>query len=240
MEETSKKTRKRVALMIVRENEDGAISSRHIGPTLCKFILIVLFVLFVFFLCYFIYSRVTMSRLRTELYEQLALVNNLTDENESLATENNTLSSKVNVLSETVTKKAASEEALDKVETENAIPKGFPLSGTATMGSAAEELDGKPILKFSANSGVNIVSSGTGTILSVEEDADYGHRIIIDHGNGYKSIYRNPGEVLVKEGDTLGKGYILFSIGNDNKELGYQITYNDEYVDPTTVLEIDG
>lgn len=240
MEEKTKNSRNNVAVMIVKEKEDGAILSRHIGPALCKFILIVLFVLFVFFLCYFIYSRVTMSRLRSELYEQMAMVNDLTDENESLTVENNTLNSKVTVLSETVTKKAASEDALDKEETENAIPKGFPLSGTATMGSAAEELDGKPILKFTANSGVNIVSSGTGTVLSIEEDAEYGHRIIINHDNGYKSIYRNPGEVLVKEGDVLGKGYILFSVGSDNKELGYQIIYNDEYVDPTTVLEIDG
>ncbi len=238
METEVKKRRNKYAVMLVKEHEDGEITSHHIGTTLCEFILIVLFVLFAFFICKLIYDNIVIKDLRKQVIEQMMINNDLTDENESLTVENNTLTSKVSVLSETVSKKAATEDALSQEEIENALPKGFPLSGSATMEPADD--DGKPMVKFKANSGVNIISSGTGTVISIEDDADYGNRIIIDHENGYKSIYRNSGEVLVKTGDKLGKGYILFSVGNSNKDLGYQIMYNEEYIDPSTIIEING
>ena len=238
METEVKKRRNKYAVMLVKEHEDGEITSHHIGTTLCEFILIVLFVLFAFFICKLIYDNIVIKDLRKQVIEQMMINNDLTDENESLTVENNTLTSKVSVLSETVSKKAATEDALSQEEIENALPKGFPLSGSATMEPADD--DGKPMVKFKANSGVNIISSGTGTVISIEDDADYGNRIIIDHENGYKSIYRNSGEVLVKTGDNLGKGYILFSVGNSNKDLGYQIMYNEEYIDPSTIIEING
>lgn len=238
MEEEKKKARNKYAVMLVKERDGGIITSHHIGTALCEAILIGLFVLMVFFLCKMIYDSVVIKNLKKEVIEQMVKVNNLTDENETLTVENDTLSSKVAVLSETVTKKAASEDAISQEETENALPKGFPLSGSATMESAT--LHDQPMLKFKASTGINIVSSGSGTVLSVEDDADYGNRVIIDHGNGYKSIYRNSGEVLVKTGESLGKAYILFSVSGHNQDLGYQIMRDDEYIDPMEIIEING
>ena len=77
-------------------------------------------------------------------------------------------------------------------------------------------------------------------MIAIEDDIDYGNRIIIDHGNGYKSIYRNSGKVLVKTGDSIGKGYILFAIDSSNTDIGYQIMLNDAYIDPMDVIEING
>lgn len=96
------------------------------------------------------------------------------------------------------------------------------------------------MLIFSASSGINVLTTGTGTVEVVDADETYGTRIVIDHGNGYQSIYRNSGTSLVKQGESLGKGYILFSIGKDNMELGYQIMLNEEYIDPMTMIEING
>ena len=236
--EENKKARNKYAVMIVKENESGIITSHHIGTTICEVVLIALFVLGVFFICKIIYDSVVIKNLKGQVIEQMVKVNDLTDENETLTVENDTLTAKVAVLSETVTKKAISEDALSQEEIENAMPKGFPLSGSGTMESS--KLDDHPIVKIATSEGVNIVSSGSGTVLSVEEDAEYGNRVIIDHGNGYNSIYRNSGEILVKVGESLGKGYILFSIGNNNKEVGYQITLDGEYVDPMEVMEING
>lgn len=238
MEEQNKKARNKYAVMLVKESEGGVITSHHIGTTLCEAVLIALFVLFVFFFCKLIYDSVVIRNLRGQLIEQLVQVNNLTDENETLTVENDTLNSKVAVLSETVTKKAVTEDALSQEEVENALPKGFPLSGSATMESAT--LDDKPLVKFIASVGINIVSSGSGTVLSVEDDIAYGNKVIVDHGNGYKSIYRNNGEVLVKPGDNLGKGYILFYVTENNTSVGYQVTLEDEYIDPMDIMEING
>lgn len=236
--EEKKKARNKYAVMIVKESNDGVITNHHIGTTLCEAVLIALFLLFVFFTCKFIYDTVAIKNLKSQLIEQMVMVNNLTDENETLTVENDTLNSKVAVLSETVTKKTVTEDTLSQEETENALPKGFPLSGSATMES--DTMDERPIVKFTASAGVNIVSSGSGTVLSVEDDATYGTRIIIDHNNGYRSIYRNKGDALVKAGETLGKGYILFSVSGNNQDVGYQIMLDEEYIDPMTVMEING
>lgn len=232
------KRKSKFALIFVTEKTDGVIKQHVISAAVIEAVAIALFVLFVFIVCRMIYDTITIKDARAKMIEQIGQINDLTDENESLTVENATLTSKITVLSETVSKKVATEDALSQEESENALPKGFPLSGTATM---EETSDGDaPMLKFTASSGINVVSTGTGTVLSVDADQQFGNKIIIDHGNGYCSVYRNSGDPLVKTGDSLGKGYILFTIGEDNQELGYQIMQNEEYIDPMSMIEING
>ncbi len=232
------KRKSKYALILVTEKTDGVIKQHTISTAFMETLAIVIFVLMVFVICKMVYDTITIKDARAKMIEQIGQINVLTDENESLTVENATLTSKITVLSETVSKKVATEDAISQEESENALPKGFPLSGTATM---EESKDGDhPMLKFTATDGINIVSAGTGTVLSVDADELYGNKIIIDHGNGYQSVYRNSGAPLVKTGDTLGKGYILFTVGEDNQELGYQIMLNEEYIDPMTMIEING
>ena len=96
-------------------------------------------------ICKFVYDSITIKDARKEIVSQIVTINNLTDENEALSVENATLSSKVTVLSETVSKKAENEDALSQETVENALPKGFPLSGSATMKEAEE---GDPMLSL--------------------------------------------------------------------------------------------
>ena len=236
MEQQSKR-RNRFALLLVTEKNDGTMKQHTISPALVEVAVAVFFMIAVAVICKFIYDGITIKEARQEIVNQIITINNLTDENEALSVENSTLSNKVTVLSEAVSMKVATEDAISQEMVENAIPKGFPLSGSATM----EEMEeGEPILIFTAVQGINVVTSGTGTVVSVSADEQYGNRIIIDHGNGYQSIYRNGGTALVKNGEELGKGYILFSIGEENQALGYQIMKDDEYIDPMLVIDING
>ena len=106
--------------------------------------------------------------------------------------------------------------------------------------STMEESKDEKMLVFKAAEGINIITTGSGIVESVDVDITYGTKITIDHGNGYKSVYRNNGTALVKNGEELGKGYILFSIGEENTELGYQIMQDDELIDPMNLIEISG
>lgn len=236
MEQQSKR-RNRYALLLVTEKNDGTMKQHTISSALVEAAIAVLFVIAVVVVCKFVYDGITLKDAKQEIVNQIILINNLTDENEALSVENTTLSNKVTVLSEAVSMKVATEDAISQEMLENAMPQGFPLSGSATMEEAKE---GDPMLIFTAQQGVNVVTSGTGTVVSVSADEEYGNRIIIDHGNGYQSIYRNGGTALVKNGEELGKGYILFSIGEDNPELGYQIMKDDEYIDPMLMVDING
>lgn len=236
MEQQSKRKSK-FALLLVVEKEDGTIKKRNISSAVIEIAAMVVFFVIVAVICKFIYNGITLREARQEIVNQIVTINNLTDENEALSMENDTLSSKVTVLSETVSKKTATEDAISQETVENALPKGFPLSGSATM---KEQEDGEPMLIFNAASGVNVITTGTGTVVSVDADADYGTKVVIDHGNGYQSVYRNNGTALVKTGEELGKGYILFTVGEDNQKLGYQIMQNEEYIDPMMLIDING
>ena len=86
----------------------------------------------------------------------------------------------------------------------------------------------------------NSTLSNKVTVLSVDADTEYGTKIVVDHGNGYCSVYRNNGTALVKAGEELGKGYILFTIEEDNQKLGYQIMKDDAYIDPMSMIDING
>ncbi|GFI04371.1 MAG: M23 family metallopeptidase [Lachnospiraceae bacterium] len=236
MEQNSKRKSK-YALMLVHEKSDGTIKKHTINSVVVEIAAVVLFILVVVITCKFVYDSIIIKEAKKEIVNQIVTINNLTDENEALSVENSTLSSKVAILSETVSKKTEVEDAISQETIENAMPKGFPLSGSATMKEAEE---GEPMLIFIASGEVNVITSGTGTVVSVDADETYGTRIVVDHGNGYQSVYRNSGKPLVKNGETLGKGYILFSMKDDNKELGYQILQNDEYIDPMILIDING
>lgn len=235
--EQQNKRKSKFALLLVTEKEDGTIKQHTIHSAVVEVLAAILFLIIVAVVCKFIYNSITIKDAKKQIVDQIVTINNLTDENEALSVENSTLSSKVTVLSETVSKKAATEDAITQETVENALPKGFPLSGSATMREAEQ---GDPMLIFTAAAGVNIISSGTGTVISVDADTEYGTKIVIDHGNGYQSVYRNNGSSLVKTGEVLGKGYILFTVGEENSELGYQIIQNEEYIDPMLLIDING
>lgn len=95
------------------------------------------------------------------------------------------------------------------------------------------------IVVFSAGSGTSVIAAGTGVISSVTEDPDYGYRVVIDHGNGYVSIYRNSSAPKVKEGSDIARGTIIFEL-SENQKVGYQIMLEDEFVDPMDMMEIYG
>ena len=237
MEKQFFRSRTKRTLRLMTEKKDGTIIRRTINSAAIEGAAALRLVVAVAITCKFIYDSITIRDARKTIIEQKTELNNLTDENEALTVENSTLTNKVAVLSEAVSKKAEAEDVLSQETIENALPKGFPLSGSATMTQAQE---GEPMLIFSASSGINVVTTGTGIVEVVDADETYGTKIVIDHGNGYRSIYRNGAAALVKQGESLGKGYILFSIGKDNEELGYQITLNEEYIDPMTMIEING
>lgn len=236
MEQQSKRKNK-YALLLVTQKEEGTMKQYSISPALVEVLAAILFLLVVGVICKFVYDSITLKDARKEIVDQIVTINNLTDENEALTVENATLTSKITVLSETVSKKAATEDAISQETVENALPKGFPLSGSATMKEAEE---GDPMLIFSASQGINVITTGTGVVVSVGADETYGTKVIVDHGNGYQSVYRNNGVALVKDGEELGKGYIIFTVGEENQELGYQIMKDEEYIDPMQLIDING
>jgi murein DD-endopeptidase MepM/ murein hydrolase activator NlpD len=166
-------------------------------------------------------------------------VEGLTQQKASLENENDELQEKVAILSSTVNEKVQQQELQEAQMAQAYIPSGFPLKGTATYNEDETELDGNPIAIFHASEGTSVIAAASGTVESVEKTAD-GYVVVIDHENGYKSIYRNGTKPKVVQGDTVTSDTEIFRITAGSEELGYQIMQGEQYVDPLDLMEIYG
>lgn len=167
-------------------------------------------------------------------------VDTLTQQNSELTTENEVLLEKVAILSDTVNDKVQKEEEREAEIVKSYIPTGFPLKGTASYNEEDTTLEGNPIALFQASQGTSVIATANGKVSSIAGSTESGYIVMIDHGNGYFSVYRNGSAPKVKEGDEVTSDTELFLIEKGHEELGYQIIENDSYIDPLELMEIYG
>lgn len=193
------------------------------------------------------YNTVAISHFSTKEAAYTAKITELEEANTVLTEENELLTEKVTILSKTVNEKVDAE----KIQEEKNMPKGFPLSGTADMEEAEETVetdDGeevRPMLLFSVDGKVGVVSAGAGTVSLIDMDNEYGYQVHIDHGNGYVTIYRSGTEPKVSQGDEVARGALLYEMEEDEDneladDMAYQVMKDGQYIVPTEVLEING
>ena len=90
-----------------------------------------------------------------------------------------------------------------------------------------------------------VKSSEAGTVTAIKNDPRYGLTIIIEHVNGYKTVYSNLLTTeFVSEGETVEKGQSIGTVGNsaafeivDEPHLHFEILKDDVNVDPNIYLK---
>lgn len=89
-----------------------------------------------------------------------------------------------------------------------------------------------------------VKASAAGNITDIKNDPRYGLSVIIEHTNGYKTIYSNLLTAeFVKKGESVTQGQTLGTVGNtatfevaDESHLHFEILKDDENVDPEVYL----
>ena len=103
-------------------------------------------------------------------------------------------------------------------------------------------------LDFSAEAGTEVMAVEAGKIESIyKDDLLLGTEIVIDHGDGLKSVYRFVNEVEgLSVGDSVEKGEVIATVaeacGNEYKDgahLHFEISESGKIVDPTTHLTLE-
>lgn len=97
---------------------------------------------------------------------------------------------------------------------------------------------------FEAKIGEDVKSSAKGIVESVF-DSNMGRCVIIDHQNGYKTMYANLEEnTRVKEGDKVQSGDVIGTVGNtalgditDLEHLHFEMMKDGENVNPVDFLQ---
>ncbi len=246
----SKRHKRKVGytIMIVSDSVEKNQKKFHINTGILS---IVAFVLLVVVICYAEYTTILMhgATERSEVYAgQIA---GLQKENEQLILEKEALEKQVANLNQTLSQKEVQvqmqEESMQAAEEEENMPRGFPVSGAAQIKEAGDgedtglqaKTEWKEVV-FTAAAGTNVICSGSGTVAGVVPAGEEPAGISIDHGNGYVSNYRNMGVPKVEVGGTVEQGTVLFEIEENNMDIGYSITKDEEFLDPMDIIEIKG
>ena len=240
MNETNDGRRKRkinYMLMLFMDSKEGRIRQMGFGPRLVETSMVITVAVIVTLgvICYREMRQI--EELTAQNEQQRQNIETQSEENDNLVSLREELTNKVTILSDTINQKVEEEEALEQEMAQAHMPVGFPMSASASL----EEAEGEdPMVRLTGSEGSSVIASADGRIVSITTDSAYRHCIRIDHGNGYFSIYRNDGDVMKKEGEDVVRGAILYVIGEENTELGYQIMYNEKYIDPMDLINIDG
>lgn len=174
--------------------------------------------------------------------------NNQTKENTNKATVNTTKNEKTN----NTTKKTEGTEK--KTENKKELSFAKPVEGDIVKEYAKDNLIySNTLQEWTTHLGIDIKAEKTtvvksaekGTIKSIKNDPRYGLTIVIEHDNGYQTVYSNLlSSEFVVEGEKVEKGQSVGTVGNtaafevaDEPHLHFEILKDNVQVDPNIYLK---
>ena len=97
-----------------------------------------------------------------------------------------------------------------------------------------------PSAKFMTAAESRAIATADGTVSKVSGDAHKGYQIVLDHGNGYITVYEGFGLALVNENDTVGRGSVLLYFVDEINTFTYWMRYEENWMDPLETIDING
>lgn len=92
--------------------------------------------------------------------------------------------------------------------------------------------------------GKEILASDGGRVIGVNTEGQgggYGYYVLIDHGNGYSTMYAHCSEILVQAGDRVTQGQLIARVGNTGNSFGahlhFEVRYNGTAQDPVPYVK---
>ncbi|MGB6838945.1 MAG: M23 family metallopeptidase [Microgenomates group bacterium] len=89
----------------------------------------------------------------------------------------------------------------------------------------------------------NILAADSGKVVIAgwPDGYGYGSRVMIDHGNGYKTLYAHLSRVYVVPGQTVARGDAIGKMGSTGRSTGvhlhFEVIRNGVYLNPLSVLQ---
>lgn len=92
--------------------------------------------------------------------------------------------------------------------------------------------------------GQNIYASRAGTVILADSSCSttYGKYIIIDHGDGYTTVYAHCSALLVGQGQYVGQGAVIAKVGSTGRSTGphlhFEVRYNGVRQNPLNYVRV--
>ncbi len=125
------------------------------------------------------------------------------------------------------------------------IPSSWPLTerGFVTQGllDAQAGQAEHPGLDIAVPTDSYVRAAGAGTVVDVGEDPVYGRFVVIDHGDGYTTLYGHASLNLVERGQQVRQNEVIALSGSTGRStaphLHFEVLLNGEAVDPLTLVQ---
>lgn len=96
-------------------------------------------------------------------------------------------------------------------------------------------------MDIAADSGTDIYAADGGTVIEAGwNDGGYGNYVMIDHGNGYVTLYGHASEVYVSAGDIVSAGDVIAAVGTTGDSTGnhchFEIRYDGGFLNPASFI----
>lgn len=123
------------------------------------------------------------------------------------------------------------------------LPTTWPLT---ERGFVTQELHdgfegGHPGLDIAVPSDSYIRAAGGGVVTDVGEDAVYGRFVVIEHGDGYTSLYGHASMTFVRRGQEVREREVVALSGSTGRSTGphlhFEVLLDGEPVDPLTMVD---
>ena len=86
----------------------------------------------------------------------------------------------------------------------------------------------------------NIIASDNGVVEKASYGSGYGNYVVVNHNNGYKTLYAHLSNISVNVGQTVPKGAVLGTMGSTGRSTGihlhFEVIKNGSNINPATVL----
>ena len=132
-------------------------------------------------------------------------------------------------------------------ESTPSLPRHWPLDerGYVTRGQVAGRGSGEeeahPGIDIAVPSGSVVRAAGGGTVLQTGVQSEYGNFVLLEHPEGYRSMYGHLSRILVVEGARVRAGEVIALSGNTGRSsaphLHFEIRLNGVAVDPGTMVK---
>lgn len=95
-------------------------------------------------------------------------------------------------------------------------------------------------IDFSANRGTRILSADSGVIKYSGWKGGYGYTVIVDHQNGYETLYAHCSKLIADVGDNVNRGDLIAEVGSTGASTGnhlhFEVHKGGTAIDPEQFL----
>jgi murein DD-endopeptidase MepM/ murein hydrolase activator NlpD len=113
----------------------------------------------------------------------------------------------------------------------NILPAGWPLNGRLMdgFGHRSDPFSGEGAMHtgidISAPMGTGVKATADGIVMYANWNSGYGRCVIVDHGNGYQTLYGHLSHIDVIEGEEIRQGEMLGRVGSSGRSTGTHLHY---------------